>query len=250
MTADRYLASLITKYAVDIDAAQAAANKIAPIINDWANGYLLELRFSGSIAKGTAVSISTDADIFISLSSTTPSTLSQIFHSLHAALTASGYSARAQNVSIGLTVNRQKIDLVPGRRQSQFGSLHSLYRSKADSWTQTDVASHVSLIAGSNRTDENKVLKIWRQLHALPLPSFFLELMVIGALHGARIGTVAENVWTALAYVRDHVQVARCVDPANSNNIVSDDCTSFEKSQIATAAARSCAETTWERVVW
>lgn len=250
MSGDDYLKNILDKYAVNIAGAEASGQMIYPVLERWGNGYLNSAEFSGSLVKGTGVSIGTDADIFLSLSSSTPGTLADIYGTLHNAVTAAGYVARKQNVSIGVTVNGYSIDLVPGRRQSQYGNDHSLYRSKVDSWTQTNVVTHISYVKNSGRVDEIRVLKAWRQLHGLTFPSFFLEMAVIDALAYARRGNLAANVLTALEHLRHKTETVRYVDPANTNNVISDDCTRAEKAAIAAKARESRAQQTWERIVW
>ncbi len=118
MSNDEYLQGIIYKYTVDSYGAKNAAESLYGLINTWANGYLISTKLSGSLAKGTAISLGTDADIFISLSSTTTFTLSEIYNSLYDTVTNAGYKARKQNVSIGVNIGNYKIDLVPARRQS------------------------------------------------------------------------------------------------------------------------------------
>lgn len=250
MTGDQYLRTILAKYAVNVSGAEAAGNTIYPTLEQWASGYLVKAEFSGSLAKGTGVSIGTDADIFLSLSSTTPGTLANMYNTLSNAVNNAGYTARKQNVSIGVTVNEYSIDLVPGRRHSQFGNLHSLYRSRTDSWTQTNIATHISHVRNSGRIEEIRVLKTWRLLRGLAFPSFYLELAVIDGLKYARKGDLAANVLTALEHLRDNIESARYVDPANSNNVVSDDCTLLEKMAIAAKARESRGQKTWETIVW
>ncbi len=250
MTADNYLRTILAKYAVNTSGAEAAGQVIYPVLKHWGNAYLNSAEFSGSLAKGTSISIGTDADIFLSLSSTTPGTLADMYSTLWNAVTAAGYVARKQNVSIGVTINGYSIDLVPGRRQSQYGSDHSLYRNKANSWSQTNVATHIAHVKGSGRIDEIRVLKIWRQLHGLVFPSFFLELIVINTLAYARQGNLAVNVLAVLDFLRDNIETVRCVDPANSNNVISDDCTRAEKAAVAAKARESRGRQTWEGIVW
>lgn len=105
MTADAYLQSLLQKYAVNISGAKAAGNMIYPVLKKWGGQYLNNASYSGSLAKGAGISASTDADIFLSLSSTTPGTLADMYLSLYNAVTTAGYTARKQDVSIGATVN-------------------------------------------------------------------------------------------------------------------------------------------------
>lgn len=250
MTGGEYLAGILQKYAVNTRGAEAAAQTIYPVLQKWGSSYLNSAEFSGSLAKGTGVSIGTDADIFLSLSSSTPGTLADMYLTLYNAVTAAGYAGRKQNVSIGVTVNGYSVDLIPGRRQSQYGNDHSLYLSKANTWTQTNVANHIAYVKGSGRIDEIRVLKVWRQLHGLEFPSFFLEMAVIDALAYARIGNLAANVLTALEHIRDRIRTVRYVDPANTNNVISDDCTATEKIAVAAQAANSRGQQIWERIVW
>jgi hypothetical protein len=236
MTADEYLQNLLQKYAVNVAGAKAAGNIIYPVLEKWGSQYLNNATYSGSLAKGTGISASADADIFLSLSSTTPGTLADMYSSLYNAVTAVGYAARKQDVSIGITVNGYSIDLVPGRRQSQYGSDHSLYRSRKATWTQTNVDTHISYVTGSNRIREIRILKLWRLRHGLSISSFYLEMAVIDSLRYARVGNTAANVWQVLEHFRDKIETMQYIDPANTNNIVSDDCSRAEKMAIAAKA--------------
>jgi hypothetical protein len=250
MSGDDYLRAILTKYTASRTNAEAAAQTLSPLFQKWGNGYLLNAEFSGSLAKGTAVSLGTDADIFLSMSSNTPGTLADLYRGLGNAVAAAGLPVRNQSVSIGTQVNGYSIDLVPGRRQSQYGNDHSLYRSKVNSWTQTNVAKHIALIQNCSRIEEIRVMKIWRQLHRLSFTSFFLELAVIDALAYAQIGNLAANVLTVLQHLKDKIMQCRYVDPANTNNVISDDCTDLEKAAICLKAAESRSQQAWESIVW
>jgi hypothetical protein len=70
----------------------------------------------------------------------------------------------------------------------------------------------------------------------LDFPSFALELSVIEALRYKRQGDLASNLSDALSWIAGNIQTARLVDPANSNNIISDDLTPQEKKRIADGA--------------
>lgn len=250
MSADSYLQGLLKTYAVNTAGAQAAGQSIYPIIEKWSNGNLVNAVFSGSLAKGTGISISTDADIFLSLTSSAPGTLADIYTTLYNAVTTAGYVGRKQNVSININVSGFSIDLVPGRRQSQYGNDHSLYRNRAQTWTKTNIDSHISHVTGSGRVDEIRILKLWRTRHGLHFPSFYLELATIDALHYARHGEISKNVWDTLAYFRDNITSKTYTDPANTNNTISDDCTMTEKSVIAAKARESLGKKTWQEIVW
>jgi len=250
MTPDEYVRSVLQRYAVDTAQASSVAEKIAPQLRAWAGGQLNALSYAGSFAKGTGNTISTDVDIFISLRADTSATLKEIYESLFSRAQSEGWAPRRQNVSIGVSVAGKKIDLVPGRVQSGFQNYHSLYRRKVDSWTQTNVKLHVDTVSNSGRIAEIRAIKLWRNLHGLAFPSFYLELSVIEALKGRSTTAPASNVLHALSDIAANIATRRIVDPANSNNVISDDITASEKSAVATQARASAAKRTWEEIIW
>lgn len=127
---------------------------------------------------------------------------------------------------------------------------HSLYLRKRDSWTQTNVAMHVDSVRSSGRLKEIRALKIWRMLHGLDFPSIYLELFAIDALAGRSRSALAENVLHVLRTISSSLTSTRIVDPANTNNILSDDLTKAEKQQIAAQATKSACEQSWGSIIW
>jgi hypothetical protein len=284
--ASEYVASVIEKYAVQAgpgSAAVRAAEKLVPALREWAGRYLLDIGLSGSYAKGTATALGTDVDVFISVSDVGGRSMKDIYWGLFQFLAERGLGPQAQNVSIRVERDGVKVDLVPGRMQTRADRLsdctnvgpsgakaqsledrcgtaeavpsrrpidHTLYRRKKDSWMQTNVAEHIRLVSGSGRTREIRALKIWRERNRLDFPSFYLELTVIDALRGARANGLAGNVWRAFQYLADGFGPARVVDPANSNNIVSDDLSLEEKRVIWMAARRTLNTSSWEQILW
>ena len=95
---------------------------------------------------------------------------------------------------------------------------------------------------------KSRILKLWRDQKHLDFPSFYLELTTINALSGAR-GTLSQNVWATLEYLRDKFSNARVVDPANTNNIISDDLSAAGKASIAAAARQAVNASDWNQIV-
>ena len=56
-------------------------------------------------------------------------------------------------------------------------------------------------------------------------------------------------VWKALTYLRDTFPTARFIDPANTNNILSDDLSNAEKQAIKTAATNALSAKNWQEIV-
>ena len=248
---DTYLRGVIRKYAVNETAVKQTANQVLyPVIKQWAGNYLVSVSYSGSIAKGTAVSLSADADIFISLSSSLNSTLKHIFQSLCNTLLARRANIRKQNVSVRVTIGSFKYDLIPGRRQSQYSNDHSLYKSRSDTWTKTNVETHIAYVKNSGRLEEIKITKIWRELHQIEFPSFYLEMAVIDALRRKKTNQLSENFLVVLNFIATEFVNKRYVDPANTNNIISDDLTYAEKMIVKNKAASMLTKSQFSQIVW
>lgn len=254
MTADDYLRGILARERVGNTLLTGSPvpqveRVVLPIIQAWAGKYLVSVEPSGSIAKGTAVRSGTDVDLFISLSSTTADTLKAVHQTLAAALRGVGYVPRLQNVSLGIDVGGHQVDLVPGKRQDQYSNDHSIYRRRADTWTKTNVRTHINQVSLSGRIQEIMILKVWRNQQRLAFPSFLLELVTIRACHGRRVGDLATNVWTTFEYIRDNIETALFLDPANTNNRISDDMTAAEKIALRQAAARALQAKVWGDIV-
>lgn len=252
MTGDEYLRRILERERTDTSPSSPVLGmrqRIAPVIQGWAGNQLLGLNPSGSFAKGTANRSGTDIDLFISLSSSVTLTLREIYNSLATTLAQNGYHPRQQNVSIGITVSGYDVDLVPAKRHDRFSDDHSLYRRRADTWTKTNVTKHISLIAGSGRTEEIRAVKLWRKQKGFDFLSFYLELTVPDALRGKQMGDLSNNVWAVFEYLRDRFPNARVVDPVNTNNVISDDLTDAEKHRVAAFAAAALAAKDWSEIV-
>jgi hypothetical protein len=253
MTADQYVESILAKYEVPrgpTSPAERLGTVVAGPLRTWAGQQLNALQYSGSYAKETGVHGVSDVDVFISLKSDTTNTLKEIYESLYSLAQKQGWSPHLQNVSVGVTISGARGDLVPGKVQEGYPNYHSLYLRKRDSWKQTNVSLHVDTVHNSGRLREIRAVKIWRMLHGLDFPSLYLELFVIDSLSGRSRISLADNVLHALRTIGSSFASTRVMDPANTNNILSDDLTQQEKNRIADLAAQSAQQPTWGSIIW
>jgi hypothetical protein len=252
MSADDYLQGILQREVVDTSAyspVRGVQSRLQPAIQEWAGSLLLGVSPSGSFAKGTANHSGTDIDLFISLAQQTHNTLKEIYDTLFKKMIEKGYTPKRQNASINVKVNGYSVDLVPAKRQDSYSSDHSLYRRKADTWTKTNVATHINHVTGGGRLNETRIVKLWRNQKGLDFPSFYLELTVINALSGQYIGTLSGRVMKVFEYLRDTFPNARVVDPANTNNIISDDLTAAERTKVKAAAEQAYKAPYWNEIV-
>jgi len=253
-----YVRRIIAKHrlqAKQFNLTKRATADLKRIIRIWAGKYFARITYAGSFVKGTAITGDTDIDLFLSLRQTIPDSLRDIYNGLAHTLKISGFSVRKQNVSIGIDLDDFKIDVVPGVRQPKSLTDHSIYRRKADTWTKTNINKHISFVTNSGRLNEILATKIWRKLHNIEFPSFYLELTVINALENRRKvvkypSALSSNVLTVFQYLVRNFINAKVIDPEKSTNIVSDDLSDKEKKEIAKLALESLLAPSWDKIIW
>lgn len=249
-TVDQYAAAVVEKYRVEAEtgpAAHRAADEIMPLLQQWGGKYLQGITLSGAYAQNTAVRLSSDVDVLIELRPVAGKRMGEIFWSLFECLSDKGLRPRAGNVTIGVEVREQRVDLIPACRE---GKGDILFNKRAEAELRTEVAKHVHLLANSGRQQEICALKIWRERHRLDFPSLYLALTVLKALENERFGQLADNVMAVLRYIAHGFEKLAVVDPANEENVVSDDLSSGEKTVIARAAREALYENEWSKLIW
>lgn len=252
MTASAYLLGLVEKYKANTSDLYVARLHFEPLLKRWADQYFVELKNSGSMAKGTGLSVNSDLDFLVSLSNSLDSPLKDIFNSLLSFLRSNGYpQAKAQNVSINVKFMGKSVDICPARRHPSFYSNdHSIYLSRQDTWKKTNIDEHIRLVRTSNRTNEIKLVKIWRHNHRLEFPSLLIEVMTIEALSGVYYGDLDNLFWKVLEFIRDNISTRDFFDPGNPSNNVSDTLSQVEKQLIRNQAIKSLNAQRWGEIVW
>ena len=248
-----YLFGVAKKYTISGEERLKLQSKVKPLhreLKQWANQYLIKIIPSGSFLKGTAIKGgAVDIDLLISLKNNAPFTLKEIYDSLYDFF-GNSYYPRKQNVSIGIVFKGIHVDLVPAKRQPNVSYPHSIYVSKLDTWTKTNINKHINIINKSPHKNIIVLLKSWRQLHEIDFPSFLLELTVLEALKRKPILGIERKFITVLKYLIEQFENAEICDPANTNNIVSDTIIEDQKLRIIEVAKSSCESDFWEEVVW
>ena len=142
--------------------------------------------------------------------------------------------------------------MVPGKKQPGYHNWHNLYvrRDNTRSRIQTNIDLHIKTVVNSGRRDEIIALKIWRDNLKLDFPSFYLELVVIRALHHSRLGDLANNIIKIFQYLSNNFVIVKFDDPGNGNNRISDSLFKYEKQKIEKSAKLALKETTWDSIIY
>lgn len=251
MTPNEYLWKILEREHVSSLPVLHAAQALYPDIRRWAGDSLVDIYPSGSYAKGTANRNGTDIDLFISISESCTNNLKEIYDSLKNLMV--GYRPSIKNVSINVRIKtfygvEYSVDLVPGKRQNLYSQDHSLWVSREQTWKKTNIKKHIETVINAGFQKESRIIKLWRHQKRLEFPSFCIELAVIEALQGKNEDMVS-NVIDVFRWVENNITVASLVDPANSNNVVSDTLTKAEKTAIKNAATAALMARSWSDVI-
>jgi hypothetical protein len=181
--------------------------------------------------------------------------LKGIYDSLHEFLKGKYNPVRKQNVSFRIKFNGLEIDITPARKQTGNTNDHWLHLSKLNTWRQTNIQKHITDVSTSGRTNEIKILKIWRELNGLDFPSIYLEYLTINTLSGKSkdATSLADNVWHVINELKKdsgNPLFGRIVDPANTGNILSDLLTTTEKNAIISKAKIAGQAKRWDQIVY
>lgn len=260
MTAEQYLNQIITKYdARNLHAYSYELLKLKTILKSWASSCFLNIIDSGSRAKGTAISIASDVDYVISLTNNCNENnggLKGIYDSLFKQLTTEYSVVRKQNVSCRINLNGLQVDITPAKKHSGNTNYHWIYRTKSNQHQQTNIQQHINDISTSGRTNEIKILKIWRELNKLDIPSIYLEYLITKNIlfnkpkDSNKLGSNAFYIFTELAKDKNNPLFSKIVDPANSKNILSDLLSQNEKLDLIKAAKVAVQQPYWSNIIW
>jgi hypothetical protein len=257
-----YLLQILQQYrARNLTYYSQELNQLKITLAKWANGCYINILDSGSHAKGTAISLASDVDYLISLTSgcnVNNGGLKGIYSSLYSKLSRCYLNVRKQNVSVRIAIRDLEVDITPARKQPGNTNDHSLWLSKQDTWQQTNIHKHIIEISNSGRTNEIKLLKIWRERHQLDFPSIYLEYLLIKSILINKPKASAEailenNFWSILLELAKDLSnplFVKITDPANSNNILSDLLSTAEKYKIIAQAKQAVSQQYWQSVIW
>lgn len=253
MNNDEYVQSILEKYKPEpslvLYVQSMIVDPLSRMLISAFRGSLSSVKLSGSFAKGTSVKGGVDVDLFLSFYPDRGYTLRDIYQDTYEFANSSGLSPKKQNVSVAITYSKTAVDLVPGRQQPGSTTDHWLFRRRAGKWTQTNVDKHITLVKMSGQASDIRLLKIWRNLHGLDFPSFYLELTTLEALRSVSDPSLSSRFVKLLTYLSQEFSSARVVDPANTANIVSEDLSVLEKSKVVVAATRALSSN-WSEVLW
>lgn len=204
---------------------------------------IYRIRFSGSIAKHTAIAGSHDVDLAVHFKHDAFDTLNSMYYAVYDFLNKY-YNVKKQKVSIGIP--DRDVDVVPGRLIEEDPDScdypdrydMNIYRTDTDSYIKTNIVKQIEYVRNSGARNVIKLTKIWRDAWGAHFKSFGIELLVIKALQGFDGSGLDNKFRTVLVKIRDEIETIRLEDPGNSNNNVPDTVDDADKDYLKRIATK------------
>jgi len=180
--------------------------------------------FGGSRGKKTMIKESYDLDIVLYFPEKTNNSVQEIYNYVARYLGSSNYDIMPINVAIRvLKRENYHIDVVPAKRITGSEDSAFLWRNKIGKLLKTSVIQHIASIREFGRRDVIKLLKLWKVRNEVDFPSFILEQLIIRALNNNSDLSLNEAIIEVLEFISENIETIRLVDPANTNNILTDE---------------------------
>ena len=110
---------------------------------------------------------------------------------------------------------------------------------------RTSMKVHIEHIERYNRRDVIKLLKLWKYHRKVPIKTFLLEIMTHLACYGVTRDSLSIQLETVLEFITTNIVESDFYDPANRDNIITDDLTLQEKLEIRDKAYQALNRKFW-----
>lgn len=235
-------------------------DEIESFLREKFEDYEIKIYYAGSYKKGTLIKDLYDLDLTCYFLNDCGKTLEEIYNEVAKALREKYFvkeKASALRIKSKDGEDDFHIDVVPGRYIDKINGNTKidvfLYRSTEDKCRlKTNLYVHLKHIRDSGVRRLIRLAKLWRIRNGLQIRTFPLELMVIKVLKDSenkdQLDDRMKEFWEEL---RDNIDNISIVDPANSNNDLSEVFDDTMKDTLSKTAKRTLEiieESGWEAV--
>lgn len=206
--------------------------------------------YGGSYGKRTIIRELYDLDIVVYWPYGAPYSIKGIYDAVGDTLRKNWTYVNSKTVAWELPFDGGfHIDVVPGRALDATYYEANLHRTDTGTTLKTSLKKHIDMVRGSGRLDVVRLMKLWRVRNRVPFKkSFALEALTIDGARGTSFDDLPAQMIAALTHVRDSIRTCNVVDPANSNNSLTDDLDTSARADIRLAAQAAIDAKYWSEV--
>ncbi|WP_371804008.1 nucleotidyltransferase [Candidatus Lokiarchaeum ossiferum] len=230
-----------------IDSMLRLRDRIRRCVNENIGGHP-SMYMAGSFKKNTWIKEYHDLDMFLIWKSDFGD-IKDIFYQTKDALNIEWNKVYKKKVAWRLPYSKTfHVDVVPSVQDDKNLDYSYLYNSEMDQYLRTSLNHHISEIEKYNRREVIRLLKLWKFRKSVPISTFLLEIMVHLACWNVTRSSLSLQLETCLEYIAHNICDQEYYDPANKQNIVSDNLTFKEKKEIEQKAYQALNRTYWGEI--
>jgi len=205
--------------------------------------------YAGSYRKKTMIKASYDLDIVLLWSSKVSTSVKDLYTKVGSELQKNWNKLRAKKVGWEIGFDGDfHIDVIPGKRKHKSQRQAYLYNREIDGRFLTSIIKQVNYIKRRRRGKVIKLMKLWVKRKEVPIKTFILELMVVKGCKYLPRKDLDLQLKTALKFIADNINTIRLEDPANHQNIITNNLTKEEKDRIRVLATQAIETKNWNQV--
>ncbi|MBD3211068.1 MAG: hypothetical protein GF311_00545 [Candidatus Lokiarchaeota archaeon] len=201
---------------------------------------------AGSYAKGTMIKTNYDLDIVAYWSPFYNHSVSELYYNVGKLLDRNwkGVSQKTVGWQIQFRGNFH-IDVIPGKLKPDKKDYAYLYNKDINGRFETSVKKQVKFIKRKRRQKTIRLLKLWKIRKNVPIKTFILELLTVFACKGIPRKNLGDQLRATFNFMKNEILRIKLFDPANSNNLVSNDLTIEQKHRIKNLADQALNAKNW-----
>ncbi len=205
--------------------------------------------YAGSYRKKTMIKASYDLDIVLYWPSKIPLKVEDLYNAVGSELQKNWNRLSAKNVGWEIGFDGDfHIDVIPGKRKDKSHKDAYLYSRDINGRFLTSINKQVNYVKRRRRGKAIKLIKLWKKRKEVPIKTFILETMVVRGCKYLPRKTLEPQLTQALEYLADNITTIRLIDPANSENIISNNLTIEEKNRVRNLANKALSADNWSQV--
>lgn len=123
-----------------------------------------------------------------------------------------------------------------------------LFNRNLESRFRTSVKKQVNYVKKSRRQDTIRLMKLWKKRKSVPIKTFILENLVIEGCKGIGRSLIEPQLNAAFKYIEDNINSIRITDPANPQNLITNDINREQKNRIRRLATQAIDAESWNHI--
>lgn len=207
--------------------------------------------YGGSYKKKTMIKASYDLDIILYWAPDAPYTLQNLYKRVGSVLQKNWKCVKSKRVGWELPFEGDfHIDVIPGKESSKDSQYAYLYNRKTGGRFQTSIKIQINYVQNSRRQDAIRLMKLWKKRKNVPIKTFILEQMVIEGCKALSRNTLEPQLDATFEYIKDNITTKKIFDPANSQNIISNEISIEQKNRIRKLASQAINADKWSQIFY